>query len=124
MKGLAGLSYFNGVTGTADEHQDGDLKLDREVDHIFSLAPAPKHEFAVLDPVLGRAIAVVSSGNTKAVVWNPGPEGKLPDLAADDWRRFVCVEPVSDWPGGGTLAPGARHELLMAIQSNMNTKEY
>ena len=123
VKGLAGLGYFNGVTGTADEHQDGDLRLDREVDHIFSLAPAPKHEFAVLDPGLGRAIAVVSSGNTKAVVWNPGPEGKLPDLAADDWRRFVCVEPVSDWPGGGTLEPGAKHELLMAIQANMDIKE-
>ena len=119
VKGLSGLSYFNGVAGKADERQDGDLKLDREVDHIFSLAPAPKHEFAVLDSGLDRAIAVVSSGNTKTVVWNPGPEGRLPDLAADDWRRFVCVEPVSDWPGGGTLEPGASHELLAAIQASL-----
>ena len=123
VKGLDGCGYFNGVTGTADERQDGDLRLDREVDHIFSLAAEPKHEFAVLDPGLGRALAVVSSGNTKAVVWNPGPEGKLPDFGPDDWRRFVCVEPVSDWPGGGTLEPGAKHELLMAIQANMDIKE-
>ena len=117
VKGLAGCTYFNGVTGTADERQSGDLAMDRETDHIFSLPASPKHEFAILDPGLRRALALVSSGNTKAVVWNPGPEGKLADFEPDDWRKFVCVEPVSDWPGGGTLGPGEKHELLAAIQS-------
>ena len=119
VKGLAGCDYFNGVTQTPDEHLDGDLAMTSETDHIFSLPSAPKHEFAIIDPGLGRAIALVSSGNARAVVWNPGPEGKLPDLAPDDWRKFVCVEPVSDWPGGGTLAPGASHELLAAIQASL-----
>ena len=119
VKGLDGTTFFNGLTGTPDEAQAGDLKVDHEVDHIFNLPAAPKHEFAILDPGLRRAIALVSSGNTKTVVWNPGPEGKLPDFDPDDWRKFVCVEPVSDWPGGGTLAPGASHELLAAIQANL-----
>ena len=39
---------------------------------------------------LRRAIALVTSGNTKTVVWNPGPEGGLPDLAADDWKMRLC----------------------------------
>jgi len=116
VRGLDGTTYFNGLTGQADAHQEGDLRMDRETDHIFSLPPAPKHEFAIVDDGLRRAIALVSSGNTKTVVWNPGPGEKLPDFQPDDWRRFVCVEPVSDWPGGGTLAPGATHELLAAIQ--------
>ena len=120
VKGLDGTTFFNGLTGTPDEAQAGDLKVDHEVDHIFNLPAASKHEFAILDPGLRRAIALVSSGNTKTVVWNPGPEGKLPDFGPDDWRKFVCVEPVSDWPGGGTLAPGVSHELLAAIQSSLD----
>lgn len=119
VKGLDGVGFFNGLTGKADERQTGDLVMDHETDHIFCLPDAPKHEFAILDAGLRRAIALVSSGNTKTVVWNPGPEGKMPDFEPDDWKKFVCVEPVSDWPGGGTLEPGATHELLAAIQSTL-----
>ena len=119
VKGLDGLGFFNGLTGKADDQQAGDLVMDHETDHIFRLPDAPKHEFAILDAGLRRAIALVSSGNTKTVVWNPGPEGKMPDFEPDDWKKFVCVEPVSDWPGGGTLEPGATHELLAAIQSTL-----
>ena len=119
VKGLADTTFFNGVTGQADMRQEGDLKMDHETDHIFKLSPAPKHEFAILDSGLRRAIALVSSGNTKAVVWNPGPKNVLADFEPDDWKKFVCVEPVSDWPGGGTLAPGETHELLAAIQSTL-----
>lgn len=119
VRGLSGLDFFNGLSGKADERQEGDLVMDHATDHIFRLPDAPKHEFAILDAGLKRAIALASSGNTKTVVWNPGPEGKLPDFEADDWKKFVCVEPVSDWPGGGTLAPGATHELLAAIQSSL-----
>ena len=119
VKGLDGLDFFNGLTGQADDHQAGDLVMDHATDHIFRLPEAPKHEFAILDAGLKRAIALVSSGNTKTVVWNPGPDDVLPDFEPDDWRKFVCVEPVSDWPGGGTLAPGATHELLAAIQSTL-----
>ena len=119
VKGLDGRDFFNGLTGQADDHQAGDLVMDHATDHIFRLPEAPKHEFAILDAGLRRAIALVSSGNTKTVVWNPGPDDVLPDFEPDDWRKFVCVEPVSDWPGGGTLAPGATHELLAAIQSTL-----
>ena len=83
------------------------------------MKPAVKHEFAIIDPGLGRAIAIVSSGNTKTVVWNPDTAYVVDDHTADDWKKFLCVEPVSDWPGGGTLAPGASHELLAAVQATM-----
>ena len=58
--------------------------------------------------------------NGSAIVWNPGPEGKLPDFAEDDWNKFVCVEPVTSWPQPQTLAAGASHELLVAIQSSID----
>lgn len=121
VKGLDDLDFFNGVTGKANEHLMGDLKLTSATDHIFSLKPAAKHELAIIDTGLRRAIALVSSGNTKCVVWNPGAEGKLADFESDDWRKFICVEPVSDWPGGGELKPGESHELLAAIQPTLET---
>ena len=123
VRGLDGCTFFNGLEGKPEGPQQGDLKADHEVDHIFDLPAAPKHEFAIVDPGLGRAIALVSSGNTKMVVWNPDTRSVMVDHEADDWRKFLCVEPVSDWPGGGTLAPGTSHELLAAIQSNLNIKE-
>lgn len=118
VRGLDGFDFFNGVTGNADDRLAGDLVMDHATDHIFRLPTAPKHEAAVLDEGLKRAIAIVSTGNTKTVVWNPGE--KVPaDQAPDDWRKFVCVEPVSDWPGGGTLASGETHVLAAAIQSHL-----
>ena len=86
------------------------------------MKPAVKHEYAILDAGLNRAIAIAASGNGKTVVWNPDTAYVVDDHTADDWRKFLCVEPVSDWPGGGTLAPGASHELLAAIQANMKVE--
>lgn len=122
VRGLDGLIYFDGVVGEPDQAQSGDLALDHDVDHIFAMPTSPKHEYALVDEAAGRATAVVSSGNDAAVVWNPGPGGKLPDLAPEDWRKFVCVEPVSDWPGGRTLAPGERHVLAASIQCTLKPR--
>ena len=119
VRGLGDCTFFNGITGTADEYQDGDLVMDHATDHIFNIPPAPKHEFALVDPGLRRAIAVAAAGAGRTVVWNPGVDEQLPDFEPDDWRKFVCVEPVSDWPGGRTLAPGESYELMAAIQSVM-----
>ena len=98
--------------------RSGDLVLDHAPNDVFVLPDAPKHEFAVIDPGLRRAIALVSTGNTREVVWNCGDETPC-DMSQDDWRKYVCVEPVSDWPGGRTLAPGGEHVLAVAIQSTL-----
>ena len=120
VKGLDGCKYVDASGGELVEGvQSGDVNVTTGYDHIFSMEPAPKHEYALLDAGLRRAIAMVSSGNTKTIVWNPDTEYVVDDHTADDWRRFVCVEPVSDWPGGGTLQPGATHELLAAVQSTL-----
>jgi glucose-6-phosphate 1-epimerase len=118
VKGLDGCDFFDGTVG-ADGHQEGDLAMTSPKDHIFSLPQAPRHEFALIDSGLRRAIALASAGNDRLVVWNPGEKNVLSDFKADDWRRFTCVEPVSDWPGGRTLAAGAKYVLMAAIQSTM-----
>ncbi len=117
VKGLDGVGYIYAEDMT--EHVlTGDLAMTSSTDHVFSLPPAVKHEFAILDEGLKRSIAMVSSGNESAIVWNPGSGAKLADFEPDDWRHFVCVEPVTHWPKAtASLAPGAKHELLVAIQA-------
>ena len=118
VKGLEGVPYVYAEDMT-DHVQTGDLEMTTSTDHVFELPPAPKHEFAILDPGLRRAIAMASSGHGSAIVWNPGPECVLPDFEPDDWRKFVCVEPVSHWPKAiKPLEPGETHELMAAIQAS------
>ena len=120
VRGLDGCAYVDGTTKEMKEGVwSGNLNVDFAPDHIFSLPDAPRHAVAILDPSLRRAIAVASSGNSKCVVWNVGETGKLSDGDADDWRKFVCVEPVSQWPGAETLESGATHELVVAIQAHL-----
>ena len=79
-----------------------------------------KHEHVLLDPGLRRAIAVVSRGNRKLVVWNPGPESadRVAEFGERGWDRFVCVEPATIYEDAALeLAPGDEHKLIMAIQS-------
>lgn len=95
--------------------QVGELRANADLDHVFTLT---KREYVINDPGLKRAIAMVSRGNSKLVVWNPGPGVKLPDLAEDDWKRFLCVEPATLFREDGIeLAPGETHQLVAAIQS-------
>ena len=123
VRGLEGAGYVYAVDMTKGV-QAGDFAMTEPRDHVFTLPAAPKHELALLDPGLRRAVAMASSGNNCAIVWNPGPGSGIHDLAEDDWRRFVCVEPVTDWPKATfTLAPGATHELMVAIQSSAEASE-
>ena len=117
VKGLANVPYVYAEDMT-NHVQVGDLAMTTSTDHVFSLPEAPKHEFAILDPRLKRALALASTGHASAIVWNPGPGDILPDFQPDDWRKFVCVEPVTSWPKAlQSLKPGETHELACAIQS-------
>ena len=121
VRGLDGAMCFNAsVPEPPPEFAwDGDLPVTSAYDHVFTLPEAPRHEFAILDSSLRRAIAIVSSGNDMAVVWNCGTEERPCDFGADDWMKYVCVEPVSDWPAGRVLEPGESHALTAAIQATL-----
>ncbi len=122
VKGLDGCTYQDASGAEIVEGvQTGDLELTRGYDHIFAMVPAPKHELALLDSGLRRAIAVVATGNDRTIVWNPDTEYVVSDHSPDDWRKFVCVEPVSDWPGGRVLAAGETYVLAAAIQSTLES---
>lgn len=117
VRGVDGCAFCDArKTDVADATWTGDLAFTAPHDHVFT---TEKNEFAILDPGLRRAIAIMSRGNKKLVVWNPGPEEKTDrNLRADDWRNFVCVEPATLFrPDAIEIAPGEKHELLMAVQS-------
>ena len=128
---VAGVKGLTCVASANGERWEGE----RKEDFAFTVAPDdvftfPKptdgaamvrpHEAVVLDPGLKRAIALVYTGGDNLVIWNSGEE-QISDHTAEDWRRFVCVEPVSDWPGGRTLKPGESHTLTAAIQSTLES---
>jgi glucose-6-phosphate 1-epimerase len=120
VKGLDGCRYTDArgpemITAV----QQGDFAVGAEKDHVFDMIAAQRHEVALIDDVLKRAIAVVSSGNRHTVVWNPGEGNEPADQSAGDWKRYLCVEPVGDWPNARELAPGQSDEFTAAIQSNM-----
>ena len=120
VRGLDGCAYTDArLAEFVKGVQNGDLLMKDDKDHVFDMPEAPRHEVVLVDNVLKRAIAVVSSGNKNTVVWNPGEGKEPPDMVSGDWRRFVCVEPVGDWPGGRTLKSGESDEFVVAIQSNM-----
>jgi glucose-6-phosphate 1-epimerase len=54
----------------------------------------------------GVVLTLRQEGLTEAVVWNPGAEdaAALADLADEEYRRFVCIEPAL--LQGPTLQPG------------------
>jgi glucose-6-phosphate 1-epimerase len=53
-------------------------------------------------------VELEQDGFTDAVVWNPGAAAAaaMPDMADDEYRRFVCIEPAAIEPV--TLESGAR----------------
>jgi glucose-6-phosphate 1-epimerase len=90
------------------------LTLAGEMDRVFLDTTAT---CAVDDPVLARHIRIEKTGSRATVVWNPGRDkaAVAPDIGADAWRNFVCVETASCGPHAVRLAPRATHTMTATI---------
>ncbi|WP_229425241.1 D-hexose-6-phosphate mutarotase [Massilia sp. Se16.2.3] len=79
-----------------------ELAITGKFDRVYEGVKPP---LALVDG--GVVLTVRQEGFTDAVVWNPGAEdaAALADMADEEYRRFVCVEPAL--LAGPTLAPGA-----------------
>lgn len=83
-----------------DGVQPSTLTLDDKLDEVFE---------GIHLVTLGSKAGVLrleQAGFTDAVVWNPGAadSAALADMEADEYKRFVCIEPALLGPA--TLAPG------------------
>lgn len=63
-----------------------------------------------------RRISLSATGFDQWMVWNPGREGAagLKDLPDEDWRHFVCIEPVRV-KRPVTLAAGEKFEGTFSV---------
>ena len=68
-----------------------------------------------------HTLRLEQQGFTDAVVWNPGAQdaAALPDLADDEYQRFICIEPALIQPD--LLAAGARMERAASTSNLFNS---
>lgn len=113
ISGADGQRYWDAVTGADPEYpvQQGDIVFAGEVDRVYPALPR-----ATLQQASHWLRVSQPASMAQTVVWNPGAAlcATLPDLPADGYRRFVCVEaaqidtavtlePGQAWQGGQTL---------------------
>lgn len=113
ISGADGQRYWDAVTGADPEYpvQQGDIVFAGEVDRVYPALPR-----ATLQQASHWLRVSQPASMAQTVVWNPGAAlcASLPDLPADGYRRFVCVEaaqidtavtlePGQAWQGGQTL---------------------
>lgn len=79
-----------GPAGTQAEHL---LTCTDALDRIYFGGPA---RLSLRDS--GKALTLSQEGFVDTVVWNPGPGAGISDLAEDEYRRFICIEPASIEP--------------------------
>lgn len=90
------------------------LRFRAETDRIFQGVPA---RLRLEAGALRRTIELETAGAPSAIVWNPWPAktARLPQMAADDWRHFVCIESAAVRERALQLAPGQSHQLELVI---------
>lgn len=78
------------------------LQFADKLDRIYYQLPGALHL-----QTGSRTLRLEQQGFTDAVVWNPGAQdaAALPDLADDEYQRFICIEPALIQPD--LLAAGA-----------------
>lgn len=97
IDGLVGCRVWDGASTQLphfSEQIQGRIRALDTQDLVIHGAIAP---VVLHDAVLGTT-HVAAEGFSNRVVWNPGPGHRLPDVAAGDEARFVCIEPTAVVP--------------------------
>ncbi len=97
ITGLAGCRAWDGASTAAPQFTaappDPMRALDTK-DIVIDAVPGP---VVLHDAVLGP-VSVTAAGFPHMVVWNPGPDHGLPDVAVGGEAGFVCIEPAAVIP--------------------------
>lgn len=120
--GLDGLRFEDDPSRPRPERGvwRGDVRIQESIDRIFQLPGGSRMAFPLHDALGGRRVVVECEGASHLNVWNPGAEKNCPGVVpGDEWRRFVCVEPVLMAATDGSplpIPPGGRRILKMTIR--------
>ena len=115
LRGLEKVRYVDKLQAFAEQPAAGaPLRFTGPVDRVY-LDTAAACE--LVDPVLGRRLAIEKQGSRTTVVWNPWSEAaaRMADLG-DEWPRFACVESANTGEHAVDLAPGASHALGVRVR--------
>ena len=114
VRGLDAVTYRDKTDSNREKTQHGDIAMVSETDRTFLNTSGP---IDVIDPVLRRRIRIAKDDSFTTVVWNPWTEKAhaLPDLADDEWMRFVCIEASNVEPFAVDLAPGEQHTMKAVV---------
>ena len=129
VAGVDGMSFEDDPSRARPERGvwRGTLTLEESVDRIFALPESRRGRFALEDHVRGRTVVVECAGASHLNVWNPGPEKQCPGVVpGDEWRRFVCIEPIFVGGADGRpvpVPPGGRRVLRMTIAANARVEK-
>lgn len=117
VTGLEGCDYWDKVGGSTLRKQDGAITFSGETDRVYIDTAA---ECVIEDGRLKRRIHIAKSGSLSTVVWTPWTEkaNKMGDMGQPDgWREMVCVESANAIDNVVTVAPGARHTLIVEYRA-------
>ncbi len=118
VRGLEGSAYTDKYDA-AKHVQTGDWTLHdpRDPGRSDRIYHATDGHFELVDPSLGRRIALATTGSRSLVVWNPGAEGiaAIQDAPGEGWREFVCLEAANAGEDVIALLPGQSHVLQQSV---------
>ncbi len=120
VEGLADTEFLDKTEDFRRKTQGEDpIRFTGEVDRPYLNTTAP---VVLHDPVLQRRIKLTKSNSRTTVLWNPGAEltAKLPDLPADGWRHFACMETANAAENAVTLQPGEAYTMTMQLAVEPN----
>jgi glucose-6-phosphate 1-epimerase len=117
VRGLNGVAFIDKTDGRKEKHQRGELMLTGEADRVYK---GTSSAVEIEDPVLRRRILVSKEDSRDTVVWNPWSQkaAATPDLGADEWRQFVCVETANVAEHGVTLGEAQAHTMSALVSLN------
>ena len=115
VHGLNGVSYQDKLTNFSISKQQGDIKIQGEIDRIYLDVP---ETVRLKDTGYGRDILITGQGNKTTVVWNPGPETikSLADLDNTACQGFICIETANAADDIVLLGEGECHTITAIYQ--------
>lgn len=115
VKGLAGAPYLDKVGGlTRRVEGSAPITFSGETDRVYLGTTATT---TIVDPLLGRRIAIAKRGSRSTVLWNPwiAKAAKMADYGNHEWPGMVCVETANAVDDRLTIAPGATGRMAMEV---------
>ena len=115
IDGLDQVSYLSKVHNYEQFVDHGSILIGERVDRVYLNTEST---CSINDPGFGRKVLVEKSGSRTTVVWNPWARlsAEMPELGADAYRQFVCVETVIGSQEQMVLPAGKTHEMVARIR--------